>query len=212
MVNTGEANRPGQQVSGSRAKRFSEREQESKSLSQAICHGGSENGYSQSANAVDGLYSIGNAVGSKRLRRLRMTLLRDKPRSRVSQDNTHISLTKKRSLLDYSLIICGGIILLLIILIMKGESMGSIAANANNRLSGLSGTGQIEMNQNELLELEEELKEAKELVEEKTAEVSKVVQKVEKEVTPESEKPHTESEKLEEAKKEGELNRARAMD
>ena len=95
----------------------------------------------------------------------------------------------------------------MVILVMKGESLSSISASANNRLTALTGSGQIDMNKEELLELEEELKEAKELLKEKKAEVSKVVEKVEKEVTLESDKPHTEAEKREEAKKEGELNR-----
>ncbi|EJK44227.1 hypothetical protein THAOC_37251 [Thalassiosira oceanica] len=133
-----------------------------------------------------------------------MTLDREAA-SRVSQEILTFLRPNQRSLLDYSLIICGGIILLLIILVMKGESLGSISASANNRLSGLSGSGQIEVSSAELLEVEEELREAKKVLEEKKAEVSKVVEKVEKEVTPQSEKPHTESEKLEEAKKEGEL-------
>lgn len=105
-----------------------------------------------------------------------------------------------RSILDYSLIACFTLIILLAILVLDAFEYITVPG-AKKVSSGVSAgvkalTGNGEVTNDELLEVQKQIEEAKKVLAEKQAEVEKVVDKVEEEL---------EEEKKEEAVAKGEV-------
>mmetsp|Transcript_31902 Transcript_31902/g.52030 ORF Transcript_31902/g.52030 Transcript_31902/m.52030 type:complete len:198 (-) Transcript_31902:55-648(-) len=118
-----------------------------------------------------------------------------------------------RSILDYSLIACFTLVILLALLVLDAFEYISVpggkGANGNIHTGIEAATGMSIMSKDELLELQKQIEDAKVVLQEKHDEVEKIVNKVEEEIkveeTPAGEPPKVETaaeKKEEEVKKE----------
>ena len=121
------------------------------------------------------------------------------------------SPTGQRSPLDYSIVVCSTLVLLLFILLLDAYEYVTVpgARHAQKQLhEGVESlTGMEIMTKKEIAELKKQLEEAKSVVHDKKVEVEEIVHKVEKmehEIKPES-APVTKEEKEEEKEKEEEI-------